>query len=220
LLDQQVREGIEPFLGAMRRRLERDRKRVHAYHDDLRSAAVKRLAASARAEGDRADAERRRDTLRVEAIEREYRAKVDDLRHNYARSYERSEGYACGNLSPTVAERHVRTWPAWSMRICGLGERDGRQGLHLAGAAGRLPKDLTDETLELVVLPRRLQWRPGIVGPAGLVGSPPRAAPARVMLQLLWDEHRPSIPMAAAWEARLSPHCSTTLPSACSRRTG
>ena len=68
----------------MRRRLERDRKRVHAYHDDLRSAAVKRLATPARAGGDRADAERRRDTLRVEAIEREYRAKLDDLRHNYA----------------------------------------------------------------------------------------------------------------------------------------
>jgi hypothetical protein len=84
LLDQQVRDGIEPFLTAMRRRLERDRKRVHAYHDDLRSAAVKRLATPARAGGDRADAERRRDTLRVEAIEREYRAKLDDLRHNYA----------------------------------------------------------------------------------------------------------------------------------------
>ena len=28
--------------------------------------------------------DRRRETLRVEAIEREYRAKVDDLRHNYA----------------------------------------------------------------------------------------------------------------------------------------
>ena len=84
LLDQQVRHGIQPFLTAMRRRLERDRKRVHAYHDDLRSAAVKRLATSARAGGDRADAERRRDTLRVEAIEREYRAKLDDLRHNYA----------------------------------------------------------------------------------------------------------------------------------------
>src|SRR5258708_37332028 len=68
----------------MRRRLERDRKRVHAYHDDLRSAAVKRLATPARAGGDRADAERRRDTLRVAAIEREFRAKLDDLRHNYA----------------------------------------------------------------------------------------------------------------------------------------
>ena len=37
-----------------------------------------------RAEGERAEADRRRETLRVEAIEREYRAKLDDLRHNYA----------------------------------------------------------------------------------------------------------------------------------------
>ncbi len=34
--------------------------------------------------GDRAEADRRRETLRVEAIEREYRAKLDDLRRNYA----------------------------------------------------------------------------------------------------------------------------------------
>jgi hypothetical protein len=68
----------------MRRRLERDRNRVHAYHDDLRTAALKRLAALVRPEGDQAKADRRRETLRVEAIEREYRAKLDDLRHNYA----------------------------------------------------------------------------------------------------------------------------------------
>jgi hypothetical protein len=84
LLDQQVRESMEPFLRAMRRRLERDRNRVHAYHDDLRSASLKRLAALARADGDRAEVDRRRETLRVEAIEREYRAKLDDLRRNYA----------------------------------------------------------------------------------------------------------------------------------------
>src|SRR4051794_28269027 len=84
LLDRQVRDGLEPFLHAMRRRLERDRKRIHAYHDDLRSSSLKRLAALAGAEGDRAEADRRRETLRVEAIEREYRAKLDDLRHNYA----------------------------------------------------------------------------------------------------------------------------------------
>ena len=47
LLDQQ---SMEPFLRAMRRRLERDRNRVHAYHDDLRSTSLKRLAALARAE--------------------------------------------------------------------------------------------------------------------------------------------------------------------------
>ncbi len=84
LLDRQVRESMEQFLHAMRRRLERDRKRVHAYHDDLRGASLKRLAVLARAEGDRTEADRRRETLRVEAIEREYRAKLDDLRRNYA----------------------------------------------------------------------------------------------------------------------------------------
>ena len=84
LLDRQVRDSMEPFLRAMHRRLERDRNRVHAYHDDLRSSSLKRLAALARAEGERADADRRRESLRVAAIEREYRAKLDDLRHNYA----------------------------------------------------------------------------------------------------------------------------------------
>jgi hypothetical protein len=51
LLDQQVRDSIAPFLRAMRRRLERDRNRnrIHAYHDDLRSPSLKRLAALARA---------------------------------------------------------------------------------------------------------------------------------------------------------------------------
>src|SRR5438552_11757443 len=51
LIDHQARVAIEPFLRAMRRRLERDRNRVHTYHDDLRSASLKRLAALARAEG-------------------------------------------------------------------------------------------------------------------------------------------------------------------------
>ncbi len=84
LLGLQVREAIAPFLRAMRRRLERDRNRVHAYHNDLNNAALTRLAALARTKGERAEADRRRETLRVEAIEREYRAKLDDLRHNYA----------------------------------------------------------------------------------------------------------------------------------------
>ena len=84
LLETLVRESVEPFLRAMRRRLERDRNRVHAYHDGLRRASLQRLAALARAEGERAVADRRRETLRVEAIEREYRVKLDDLRRNYA----------------------------------------------------------------------------------------------------------------------------------------
>jgi hypothetical protein len=84
LLDGEVRESVEPFLRAMRRRLERDRNRVHAYHNELRRTSLTRLETLARAEGERAQADRRRETLRVEAIEREYRVKLDDLRRNYA----------------------------------------------------------------------------------------------------------------------------------------
>jgi hypothetical protein len=84
LLDYRVRQELEPFVRAMHRRLDRDRARVHAYHNDLRSTALKRLAGLAGAAGEKREADRRRETLRVAAIEREYRAKLDDLRHNYA----------------------------------------------------------------------------------------------------------------------------------------
>ena len=84
LLGHRVRQELEPFLRAMRHRLERDRGRVHGYHDDLRRTSLKRLAALADVAGEKADADRRRETLRTAAIEREYQAKLDDLRHNYA----------------------------------------------------------------------------------------------------------------------------------------
>jgi hypothetical protein len=88
-LDARVKDDLAPFLRAMRRRLERDRDRVHGYHDDLRRTSLKRLAALgklglARADGEKADSDRRREEMRVAAIEREYRAKLDDLRRNYA----------------------------------------------------------------------------------------------------------------------------------------
>jgi hypothetical protein len=84
LLRDETRRELEPFLRAMRRRLDRDRTRIHAYHEDLRGASLKRLAGLAGAAGEKAEAGRRREALRVAAIEREYRAKVDDLRNNYA----------------------------------------------------------------------------------------------------------------------------------------
>ena len=84
MLDNRVRQELEPFLRAMRRRLERDRNRVHDYHDDLRRTALKRLATLANVAGEKAENDRQREMLRVAAIEREYRAKLDDLRHNYA----------------------------------------------------------------------------------------------------------------------------------------
>ncbi len=84
LLEQHVRDDLEPFLRAMRRRLERDCGRVHEYHDDLRRSALGKLATARLAKGDKAAADATRETLRVAAIEREYAAKLDDLRHNYA----------------------------------------------------------------------------------------------------------------------------------------
>jgi hypothetical protein len=84
LVDRQVRDEIEPFLRAMRRRLVRDRDRVHAFHDELYRASGKRLAALSDAKGERVEADRQRETMRLQAIEREHRAKLDDLRRNYA----------------------------------------------------------------------------------------------------------------------------------------
>jgi len=83
-LDHRIRLELEPFLRATRRRLERDRNRVHEYHEDLREASIKRLAALNGARGEKPEADRRREQLRVAAIEREYQAKLDDLRHHYA----------------------------------------------------------------------------------------------------------------------------------------
>jgi hypothetical protein len=83
-VDRLVRSELEPFLRAMRRRLDRDSARVHAYHDDLRRGALTKLAGLGSASGDKAEADRWRESLRVAAIEREYAAKLDDLRHNYA----------------------------------------------------------------------------------------------------------------------------------------
>jgi hypothetical protein len=84
LLDFAVQREIEPFLRAMRRRLDRDGARVHRYHDDLRAAALKKLRAAGHSAGAKSETDRRRETLRVAAIEREYAAKLDDLRRNYA----------------------------------------------------------------------------------------------------------------------------------------
>ena len=84
LLEHRVRDELEPFLRAMRRRLDRDRNRVHAYHDDLHGTALKRLSTLTGAKSEKAEADSKRETQRAAAIEREYHAKLDDLRRNYA----------------------------------------------------------------------------------------------------------------------------------------
>jgi hypothetical protein len=83
-LGARLDNALAPFVRGMRRRLERDHARLHAYHDDLLRDAGKRLDALAGAEGEKAEADRRREELRRQSVEREYAAKLDDLRHNYA----------------------------------------------------------------------------------------------------------------------------------------
>jgi hypothetical protein len=84
LVGAHVRRDLETFLNAMRRRLDRDRGRIHQYHDDLRRTSQMKLAALGSASGEKAEADRKRETMRIAAIEREYAAKLNDLRHNYA----------------------------------------------------------------------------------------------------------------------------------------
>jgi hypothetical protein len=84
MLDAAVRAELAPFLRSMQRRLARDHTRLHGYHDDLRRESLKRLVALEGLAGAKADANRQREQQRIAAIEREYRAKLDDLSHNYA----------------------------------------------------------------------------------------------------------------------------------------
>lgn len=71
--------ALAPFERGLRRRLARDQNRLHAYHNDLYREAMRRAATAT--EGDPAH---QREQLRIAAIGREYRAKLDDLGHKYA----------------------------------------------------------------------------------------------------------------------------------------
>ncbi|HEY2664100.1 MAG TPA: hypothetical protein VGI47_07140, partial [Candidatus Binataceae bacterium] len=83
-VEVRIRSELEPLLRATRRRLERDRSRIHEYHKELHDASAKRLMALAGAEGEKSEAERHREQLRLAAIEREYHVKLEDLRHHYS----------------------------------------------------------------------------------------------------------------------------------------
>lgn len=71
--------ALQPFVKALRRRLDRDQDRLHRYHRDLHHEAMRR--ALALPEG---DPRRTREEQRAAAIGREYRAKLDDLTRQFA----------------------------------------------------------------------------------------------------------------------------------------
>ena len=78
-LPPRLETALDPFIKGLRRRLARDQDRLHRYHNDLHREAKRRGLALA--EG---DPKRGREVQRAEAIEREYRARLDDLARQYA----------------------------------------------------------------------------------------------------------------------------------------
>jgi hypothetical protein len=79
-LPERVQAHLFPFLKGMHRRLERDLARVHDYFSDLRAESLLRLQKQLAS----TETESARERLRLEAIAREYEAKVADLRQKYA----------------------------------------------------------------------------------------------------------------------------------------
>ena len=74
-----LHERLAPFVAGLRRRLARDQERLYAYHNDLHREACRRVVSLPQGvEG------RSREERRIEAVAREYRAKLDDLARKYA----------------------------------------------------------------------------------------------------------------------------------------
>lgn len=74
-LPARVRTHLDTFLPGMQRRFDRDLARVHEYYTGLRQEAWQRLQ--------KHNADSAREQLRLDAAEREYQAKVADLRQQY-----------------------------------------------------------------------------------------------------------------------------------------
>ena len=78
-LPPRLEAALSPFVKGMRRRLGRDQDRLYQYHNDLHHEAMCRALGLPAG-----DAKRTREEQRAVAIEREYRAKLDDLARQYA----------------------------------------------------------------------------------------------------------------------------------------
>lgn len=85
-LPLRIRHVLGPFLRSMQRRRERDLDRLYNYYNDLRRESLQQLAVIPKQgkPSDRQQAESAREALRLEAIKREYHAKVNDLHQKYA----------------------------------------------------------------------------------------------------------------------------------------
>lgn len=86
-LPTRVRTRLSPFLAGMERRMSKDMDRLYTYHSDLRNEAAARIEENKKKENPDS-ASTRREQMRIEAIGRDYHAKIADLRRKYAMTIE------------------------------------------------------------------------------------------------------------------------------------
>ena len=141
--------ALAPFVKGLRRRFERDRERLHLYHNDLYRDAMRRTAGLA--ENDPA---RLRDHLRAAAIGREYRAKLEDLARQYAMRVS-VEWVQTLDLIMPVQRFAVRIRRRKAERVIHLDWNPLARQLESppceATAANERPRLVCDEALHLVV---------------------------------------------------------------------
>lgn len=89
-LPARIHRCLGRFLAGMQRRQERDLNRIYNYHSELREEALARVHRLQQKDAltERQRAEQKRAEQRLEAIIREYQAKVGDLRQKYAMGVE------------------------------------------------------------------------------------------------------------------------------------
>jgi len=89
-LPPRLRRQLDAFFTGMARRQERDLQRLYDYHHDLQRESGRRLKTlSLRGEqSEKGQSEQARERQRLEAISREYQAKVSDVRRKYAMKLE------------------------------------------------------------------------------------------------------------------------------------
>ncbi len=100
LLPAHIRTKLAPFLAGMERRMSRDLERLHSYYGDLRMEMLARIENKKRKgeEPKVLEAEQ----MRLQAIEREYPAKVADLDRKYAMSVDVSLAQAVRAQLPVL----------------------------------------------------------------------------------------------------------------------
>jgi hypothetical protein len=86
-LASRIRANLLPFLTGMERRMSKDVSRLHDYHSTLRRETAIRITELKDKEGMK-DTVLKREEMRMDSIEREYHAKIADLKQKYAMNVE------------------------------------------------------------------------------------------------------------------------------------